>query len=103
MAKSKICAYPQLDNALTKWKCVLRFCSKFPIIHLPYQETYDQYSNTIPSIHFHIYHLIARCTTHGRLPLNEKKICRKCKQDYISEQSKNIYTIEDLVVMETTI
>ena len=51
----------------------------------------------------HIYNIITRCKTHGRLLLTGKKICRKCKQDTASEQSTKIYTRKDLVIMETTI
>ena len=71
----------------------MRCCSKCTSVNLPDQETDDQYSNTSPSIIFHIYHIIARCTSHGRLPLNDKKFCRKCKQDYFSENLQK-YTLE---------
>ena len=33
---------------------------------------------------FHIYHIIACCTTYVSLPLTDKKMCCKCKQDYAS-------------------
>ena len=92
MTKATICAYPYSDYALPHWKFVLQCCAKCQSINLPDQETYYQYSNMSPSIIFHIYHLIARCATDRRIPLNDKKICRKCKQDYISEQSTKIYT-----------
>ena len=82
--KAKMGAYPQSDHALPRWKCVLRCCAVFPCINIPDQETDDQYSNTIPSIHFHFYHLIARCKKHGRIPLTDKKICYKCKQNTAS-------------------
>ena len=71
----------------------LRCCAKCPRVNLPDQETDDQYSETSPSIRFHMYHLIARCTTHGRLPLNDKNICLTCKHDCDSEQPKK-YTPE---------
>ena len=98
MAKSKMCAYSQSDHALPHCKCELRCCAKCPSINLPDQETYDEYPNTSPSIQFHIYHLISLCTTHGRLLLSHKKICRKCQQDTASGQS-NIYTREELVIL----
>ena len=53
--------------------------AKCPSVNFPDQETYYQYSNTIPSISFHIYYIIARCTKYGRLMLNDKKMCRKCQ------------------------
>ena len=74
MAKEKMCAYSQSNNVLPHWKYVLRCCSRFPRITIPDQETDDQYPDTSPSIRFHIYHLIARCKKHGRLPLTDKKI-----------------------------
>ena len=91
MEKSTMCAYSQSDHVLPHWKCVLQFCAKPPIINLPYQETDDQYPDTSPSTRFHIYHMIASCTKHVRLPLTNKTICRKC------------HAIKELVMMETTI
>ena len=66
-----MCSYPQSDNALTHWKRVMICCTKCPSVNITDQETYDQYPDTTLSISFHIYHLIARCPTHGRLPLND--------------------------------
>ena len=80
MGKDTMCTYPLSDNALPHWKIVLRCCAKFPCITLPDQETYNNYSETTPSIRFHIYHIIGRCTAHGRIPLKYKKICHMCKQ-----------------------
>ena len=74
MAKATMCAYSQSDHALPHWKCVMQYCTNCPSINIPDQETYYQYSNTSPSIFFHIYHIIARCTAHGSLPLNDKKM-----------------------------
>ena len=74
MEKATILAYPQSYNALPHCKCAMKCCAQCPIINLPDQETDDQYSNTSPSISFHIYHLIARCKTRGRLPLTEKQL-----------------------------
>ena len=41
---------------------------------------------------FHIYHLIVYCTKDDRLPLTDKKSCRKCQQGTASGQSTKIYT-----------
>ena len=79
-----MCAYPWSAHALPHWKFVLRCCVKYPIINLPDQEKYDQYSNTSTSIRFHIYHIILRYTTHGRLQLTEEIFFRKCKHDSVS-------------------
>ena len=84
-------------------KCVLWCCAKFPSIHLPEQETDYQYLKTSPSIHFHIYYLISRCTKPDRLPLTDKKSCHKCQQYTPSGQSTKIYTRKELVMMETPI
>ena len=88
MEKATICANSQSDNALPHWKCVLRCCAQFPSINIPGQETYDKHPNRSPSIRFHIYHLIARCKKHGRLPLSDKKICQECQQDTASVKSQ---------------
>ena len=69
MAKATMCAYPKSDNALPHWNCVLQYCAKFPCVSIPDKKTYDQYSDTSPSIRFHMYHLIYRCTSHGRIYL----------------------------------
>ena len=72
--KATMCVYTQSDHALPHWKCVLQCCAKCSSINIPDQETDDKYYNTSTSISFHIYHLIAHYTTHGRLPLNNKQI-----------------------------
>ena len=93
MAKAKICAYPQSYCALSHWKCEFFCCDKCPCGNLPDQEKDDQYSNTSPSIIFYIYHLIFYCTTYGRIPLNDKKVCHICKMGPASEKSIK-YTLE---------
>ena len=72
MAKAKICIYPQSDYALSHCKCVLQCCDKCPCINLPDQEIDNQYSETTPSIRFHIYHIIGSRTAHGRNPFKDK-------------------------------
>ena len=54
MAKAKVCAYKKLDHALPHWKCVMWWCAKFRIVNIHDQERYDQYSDTSPSIWFHV-------------------------------------------------
>ena len=56
-----------------------------------------------PSIRFHIYHIIGRCNSHGRIPLKDSKICYMCKQESSTYKSTKIYTRKELVIMETTI
>ena len=73
MAKAAMCTYPQSDNSLPHGKCLLRCCDECPYINLPDKETNKKHEETTPSIRFHIYHIIARCTSHGRIPLKDKK------------------------------
>ena len=68
MAKATMCAYPQSDHALSHWKRVLQCYADCPCISIPDQETDNQYSDKRTSIRFHIYHIIAHCTAHGRIP-----------------------------------
>ena len=84
VAQATMCAYLQYDHALPHWKCVLRCCADCPCINIPDKETNNQHSDTTPSIRFHIYHIIARFTDHGKIPLRDKKICYMCKQEYSS-------------------
>ena len=81
-----MCVYSQSDHALPHWKCVSRCCAKCPSININEQETDDHYPGISTSIRFHIYHLIARCKTHGRFPLTENNVFRKCQHDNASGQ-----------------
>ena len=103
MARATMCAKSHSDHALPHRKCVLRYCDKCPSINLSDQETDDQYPDTIPSIRFHIYHIIACYTKHDRLPLTDKQICRNYQYDTASGKSTKIYTRKELVMMETII
>ena len=85
--KAKMCEYTQSDYAQPHRKCVLQCFANCPCINLTNQETDNQYSETTPSIRFHIYHIIARSTVHGRISLKYKKICCMCKQESSSEKS----------------
>ena len=91
VTKATMCEYPQTDHEFPSCKCVLLCCAKCLCVNITDQETDNQNSNTNPSIRFHIYHLILRCTAHVRLLLNEKKKFRMRKQDSASEnqQKKN--------------
>ena len=91
------------DHVLPHQKCVLRWCAGCTCINLPDQETTKKHEETTPSIRFHIYHIIGRCTAHGRIPLKDKKICYMCEQEYPTDSSTKIYTRKELVMMETTI
>ena len=69
------------------------FFSDCLCINIPDQEIDNQNSETTPSSRFHIYHIIARCTTHGRIPLKDKKYgtCLNKKLHQIDLQK---YTLE---------
>ena len=45
--------------------------------------------------------MITCCTSYGRIPLNENKICCKFKQYSVSEKSIELYTRKELLMMET--
>ena len=66
--------YDMADHALPHCKCVLQCCADYTCINIPDQETYNHISDTTPSIQFHIYNIIARCTDHGRILLKGKKM-----------------------------
>ena len=82
------------------WSCTstLEMCiAMMWFINIPDQEKDNHYSQTTLSIRFHIFHIIARFTDHGIIPLKDKKICHICKQEYSSETSKKLYTRKELV------
>ena len=66
-------------------KYVLRCCADCPCINITDQETDNQYSETTPSIRFHIYHIIGSCTAHGTIKLKDKK--------YVTCVNKNLHQI----------
>ena len=72
MAQDTMCTYPQSDHAFLQCKFVLRCCDDCPCINIPDQDTNKKHEETTPLIRFHIYHVIARCTAHGRIPLKYK-------------------------------
>ena len=72
--QATMCAYPQYYHALTQYKCVMRLCADCPCINIIDQETDNHNSDTTPFIRFHIYHIIERFTSHGIIPLKDKKI-----------------------------
>ena len=92
-AKATLCVYPQSDHALLHWKCVFRCCAKLSSINIPDQEIDEQYHNTSPSILFHIYHIIALCTTHGMLLLNDRTIAASVNRILFHNKPQK-YTLE---------
>ena len=75
MEQATMCAYTKSNNERTHWKYVLRCCADCPCINITDQETDNKYSETTPSIRFHIYHSIASCSAYSRIPLKDQKIC----------------------------
>ena len=94
MSQDTMCAYPRSDHAIPHWKFVLRCCNYCPCINFPDQETDNQYSETTPSIQFHIYHIIARYTDHGIIPLKEKRIYVTCVNKNLFQVNLQKYTPE---------
>ena len=103
MEHATMCAYPQSDHTLPQLKCVLWCCTNCPCINHTNQEIYDQHTETTPSIRLHIYHIIWQCTDHGIITLKDKTIFYIWKQESSSDESKNIYTRKESVMMETAI
>ena len=103
MVMAKMCENPPYQHSFTHWKCLFCCCYNLPRIDIPYQESDRHHSNASPSIHFYIYHLIARCNVHGRRPLDEKKICRLCFQDPANVTLAKLYIRKERVMMETSI
>ena len=52
MEKATMCTYPQSYRALPQCKCVLLFCSYFPRINLPDQETNKNTKEQNPLLSF---------------------------------------------------
>ena len=98
-----MCTYTESDHALPHWKCLWRCCAKCPCINIPDQEIDNPYSETTPSIRFHIYHIIWRWTYYGRISSKDKKYVICENKNLSSDNSTKIYTRKELVMTETTI
>ena len=94
IAKATMCTYPQSDHALTHCKCVLRCCDECPCINITDQEIDKKHDETTPSIRYHIYHIIGRCTAHGRIPLKYKKYVT-CVNKNLHQMNLEKYTPEN--------
>ena len=94
MSKAAMCECPQIDHSLPNYKFVFQWCAKFPGVNLIDQETYGNYSDTTPSIRFHIYHLILYCTSHGKIPLVDEKISA-CVKNILLHKNPQTYTLEN--------
>ena len=103
MANATMCTYSQSDHALPHWKCLLPCCADCSCVNIPDQEINKKHDETTPSFRFHIYHIIGRCTYHGRVSLKDMNICYMCKQESSPDKSTKMYTRKELVMMETTI
>ena len=72
MITAKMCTYPPYQHFLPHCKHVLRYYDHLPRIDIPGQESYRHQYNKYPTMQFHVYNLIVRCTAHGRRPPEEK-------------------------------
>ena len=52
MANATMCTYPQSDNALPHWKCVLRCCADCPCINITDKETTKNITKLHPLLGF---------------------------------------------------
>ena len=69
-----MCAYPSSKYALPHWKCVFNGCAKCSSSYLPIPESYHKNHHVSPTICFHAYQQISRCTVHGRRLFRKKSI-----------------------------
>ena len=72
-----------------------------PHIDITSTESDQNNSYVITTINFHVYHLIALYTVHGRRPFNENKQCQLCEAPSDSIVNAKQYTIKEVVIMET--
>ena len=93
MENETMCTYTQSDYAIPHWKCILWCCADCPCINIPDQKTPKKHDEKTPSIRFHIYHIIARCTDHGRIPLKDKKQVT-CVNNNLHQMNLEKYTPE---------
>ena len=103
MVKATMCTYPQSCRVLPHCKFLLRCCANSFCINLTDQGTNKIHEEATPSIKFHIYYTIARCTARSRIPLKDNKICYMCEQEYLPDSSTKINTRKELVMTETAI
>ena len=76
----------------------------FPTVHVLIfltKKKMKKTEETTPTIRFHIYYIIVRCTAHGRIPLKDEKIFYLCKQESSPDKSTKIYTRKELFMTET--
>ena len=82
---------------------MLRCFEQCPHIDFLYQELNNFHTTTFPTIYFHVYNVITRCTMHVPQPLEDKKQYRLCS-DYLEDvSSSNLYSRKELIIMESYI
>ena len=74
------------------WKCTR--------IDLAGPESDQKTSNVIPTIGFHVYHLIARCAVPRCNNFNENKKFQLCEPTYDSKATTKLYTRKELVITD---
>ena len=73
-------------------KCALRCYADCTFINIPDQETDSRNLYTTPSIRFHIYHIIAGCNAHVRIPMKYKNVT--CVNNNLHQMNIQKYTPE---------
>ena len=76
-AYSKMCPLNIKDKYISHWKCIIFYCSNFPPVKKPYEETQDNID--MPNIKYHIYKEVANYAIHGQIPLDVTSWCDLCQ------------------------
>jgi hypothetical protein len=85
------------DLAFLYWNCVLRQCKNCPKYPIPVEEQRTTKDPSVPTISFHVYLKVVRCSIHGQLGYGVKK-CPVCfpsakGSDYAArEDRENVQT-----------
>ena len=68
MNMTTMCNCTYKHNRIPHWKCVLHCCYKCLSIFLHSQEENKYTTSTCPTIRFHVYLNVSRCTVHRQRP-----------------------------------
>ena len=96
MSMAKIYPCTSKHHGIPNWKCVFCCCDEFPIIFLPSKEANKDTTNTCPTIIFHVYCNISRCTFHGWRPYYEHTTLSLFSTVLISDRTDKVYTQNNL-------
>ena len=96
-----MCTCTYKNHGLQHCKYVLHCCDKCPIIFLTIQEANKNTTNTCPTIIFHVYRNVSRCTVNGRRQYNKLPTCSMYSTVPIYESTSKAYKQKELVLLET--